>query len=37
MNLQNNWWGCRQAPNNNAKCDSATGTVNYTPWLTAKP
>jgi hypothetical protein len=37
VNLANNWWGCRQGPNNNPKCDSATGTVAYTPWLTAKP
>jgi hypothetical protein len=32
-----NWWGCMQGPNIGAKCDSAVGTVNYTPWLTAKP
>jgi hypothetical protein len=32
----NNWWGCQQGPAS-AKCNSAKGTVNYTPWLTAKP
>ena len=37
VNLANNWWGCKQGPNNSPKCDSATGTVAYTPWLTAKP
>lgn len=37
VNLENDWWGCKQGPNNSPKCDSATGTVSYTPWLTAKP
>ena len=37
VNLKNNWWGCKQGPNNSPKCDTATGTVDYTPWLTAKP
>src|SRR5581483_6399829 len=37
VNLANNYWGCKQGPNNSPKCDSATGTVAYTPWLTAKP
>ena len=37
VNLENNWWGCKQGPNNSPKCDTATGTVDYTPWLTAKP
>jgi hypothetical protein len=36
-NLEGNWWGCKDGPGNNPKCDPATGTVNYTPWLTAKP
>jgi hypothetical protein len=34
---QNNWWGCKGGPNSGPKCDTATGTTNYTPWLTAKP
>jgi hypothetical protein len=37
VNAENNWWGCKQGPNASAKCDTATGTVDYTPWLTAKP
>ena len=37
VNLEKNWWGCKQGPNNDPKCDTATGTVDYTPWLTAKP
>ncbi len=31
-----NWWGCSTGPNT-GHCDTATGTVTYTPWLTAKP
>jgi nitrous oxidase accessory protein NosD len=37
VNAENNWWGCKQGPNVSSKCDTATGTVDYTPWLTAKP
>ena len=37
VNLADNWWGCKKGPGNSPKCDSATGTVAYTPWLTAKP
>jgi nitrous oxidase accessory protein NosD len=37
VNLKNNWWGCMQGPNNSPKCNGATGTVDYTPWLTTKP
>jgi nitrous oxidase accessory protein NosD len=37
VNLASNWWGCKQGPNNSPKCTTATGTVAYTPWLTAKP
>jgi nitrous oxidase accessory protein NosD len=36
VNAQNDWWGCPTGPNT-AKCDTAVGTVAYTPWLTAKP
>jgi nitrous oxidase accessory protein NosD len=36
VEAQNNWWGCKQGPAN-AKCNAATGTVSYTPWLTTKP
>lgn len=37
VEAQNNWWGCAQGPNNSPRCDTAVGTVNYTPWLTSKP
>lgn len=37
VNAQNNWWGCKAGPNAGGKCESATGTVAYTPWLTARP
>jgi nitrous oxidase accessory protein NosD len=36
VNAQNNWWGCPTGPNT-GRCDTATGTVAYTPFLTAKP
>jgi nitrous oxidase accessory protein NosD len=36
VNAQNNWWGCSTGPNT-GRCDTAVGTVAYTPWLTAKP
>jgi nitrous oxidase accessory protein NosD len=37
VEAQSSWWGCRQGPNNSPKCDPASGTVAYTPWLTARP
>jgi hypothetical protein len=37
VNAKENWWGCKQGPNNNPKCDPASGTVDYTPWLVVKP
>jgi hypothetical protein len=37
VNAQNNYWGCPQGPNNSPKCDTAIGTVAYTPWLSSKP
>jgi nitrous oxidase accessory protein NosD len=37
VEAQGNWWGCKQGPNVGTKCDTAVGTVDYTPWLTAKP
>ena len=36
VELANNWWGCKEGPSS-AKCNPVTGTVAYTPWLTAKP
>ncbi len=37
VNAANNWWGCSQGPNMGGHCTTATGTVQFTPWLTAKP
>jgi hypothetical protein len=37
VNAQNNWWGCKKGPNMGGGCDTATGTVVYTPWLTSHP
>jgi nitrous oxidase accessory protein NosD len=37
VEAQNNWWGCKQGPNAAPTCDTAIGTVNYTPWLVSKP
>jgi hypothetical protein len=36
VNAQNSWWGCTQGPTMGT-CNSATGTVAFTPWLTARP
>jgi len=36
VNAQGNWWGCKQGPNT-SRCDTALGTVDYTPWLVARP
>jgi hypothetical protein len=37
VNAQEDWWGCAQGPNMGGKCNTAVGTVAYTPWLTVKP
>jgi hypothetical protein len=37
VNAENNWWGCKQGPNMGGVCDTAIGTVDFTPWLTQKP
>jgi hypothetical protein len=37
VNAQSNWWGCPHGPSGGGKCNTAVGTVAYTPWLTAKP
>ncbi|HEX3804873.1 MAG TPA: hypothetical protein VHV75_18755 [Solirubrobacteraceae bacterium] len=37
VEAQSNWWGCKQGPNLGPRCDTALGTVNYTPWLVNKP
>lgn len=36
VDAKENWWGCKQGPSS-PKCDPATGTVTYTPWLLSKP
>jgi hypothetical protein len=36
VDARSNWWGCRRGPNQPG-CDTATGTVVYTPWLTKRP
>lgn len=37
VNAESNWWGCKAGPNQGGGCDTATGTVDFDPWLTAKP
>jgi hypothetical protein len=37
VNAQNNWWSCAKGPNMGGGCNTATGTVQFTPWLTHKP
>ena len=36
VNAKNDWWGCRRGPNTPG-CDTAVGTVAFTPWLTSAP
>ncbi|HEX3509996.1 MAG TPA: right-handed parallel beta-helix repeat-containing protein [Solirubrobacteraceae bacterium] len=36
VEAQNDWWGCPTGPNTK-RCTTAVGTVQFTPWLTAKP
>ncbi len=37
VNAAENWWGCSRGPNMGGRCNTAVGTVQFTPWLTAKP
>jgi hypothetical protein len=37
VNAQNDWWGCAKGPNMGGTCNTAIGTVQFTPWLTTKP
>jgi nitrous oxidase accessory protein NosD len=37
VNAQNDWWGCAKGPNAGGMCNTASGTVQFTPWLTSKP
>ena len=36
VDARRNWWGCSRGPNRPG-CDTAIGTVMYTPWLTKPP
>ena len=37
VNAQTAWWGCAKGPNMGGACNTATGTVIYSPWLSSKP
>ena len=37
VEAKEDWWGCAAGPNMGRQCNTAIGTVNYTPWLTVKP
>lgn len=38
VNAQNDWWGCSAGPASGGHgCNTALGTVQYSPWLTVKP
>jgi hypothetical protein len=37
VNAKEDWWGCSAGPNMGGSCNTAIGTVTFTPWLTAKP
>jgi nitrous oxidase accessory protein NosD len=37
VSASNDWWGCSEGPNQGGRCNTAVGTVTFTPWLTAKP
>lgn len=32
-----NWWGCAAGPNQGGRCNTAIGTVTFSPWLTVQP
>lgn len=37
VSADGNWWGCPDGPNGGGDCQSAGGTVQFTPWLTRPP
>jgi hypothetical protein len=37
VDAKEDWWGCAAGPNMGGMCNTASGTVTYTPWLTARP
>lgn len=36
VNAESNWWGCAAGPNQHG-CDTAVGSVDFTPWLRHPP
>lgn len=36
VNAEHNWWGCKEGPNQPG-CDTAIGTIDFTPWLSKRP
>jgi hypothetical protein len=37
VNAKEDWWGCAAGPTGTGTCDTAVGTVDFTPWLVEKP
>lgn len=37
VNAKEDWWGCTAGPNHGHACQTVTGTVEYMPFLAAKP
>jgi hypothetical protein len=37
VNAKEDWWGCPAGPNMGGKCNTASGTVTYNPYLISKP
>ncbi len=37
VNAKEDWWGCTKGPNKGGTCNTALGTVTYTPFLAYKP
>ncbi len=37
VDARNDWWACAQGPNMGHACNTALGTVEFTPFLTSKP
>jgi hypothetical protein len=37
VSAQEDWWGCASGPNMGGSCNTAVGTVTFTPFLAAKP
>jgi hypothetical protein len=37
VKAEEDWWGCARGPNMGGTCNTAVGTVTYTPFLTTRP